>query len=433
MPQMSSKVVQAETAHTQRSSAAGSNGAALSPPAYGIDFVDRQVERENNTGLPDHLKAGIENLSGMAMDDVRVHYHSSKPAQLQALAYTQGTDIFMGPGQEQHLPHEAWHVVQQKEGRVRATVQMVGVQVNDEDGLEREADVMGAKALSERGFAEKIRHNPTKGNAIQLAKQKGDKDGDKKKTYDAAATAKLLAKLRSTYSRNLIRKAHPKRYRKIWQHQKEQNYGYKNKTAGKITPQGPSSQALVPFNPTMDPSIKPDYQQFSFSGMSGYYRQGWGGQPFLYLQKRKYDDKMMESDYDAIIGKFGGKDAEIAFQLLSIIESGVAPGADILGQAKSLFVFLTQIIEAHSTRIPGSDKLARALLRRITLGQLTFQQAFNRKNGLFVSAWGTKSGAPQGGQVAARALFGISKAGDNYGEAKLEKDLVCLATSLARK
>ena len=45
------------------------------------------------------------------MDDVNVHYNSNKPAQLQAHAYAQGTDIHLGPGQEKHLPHEAWHVV----------------------------------------------------------------------------------------------------------------------------------------------------------------------------------------------------------------------------------------------------------------------------------------------------------------------------------
>src|SRR5690606_29213903 len=41
-----------------------------------------------------------------------------------------------------------WHVVQQKQGRVRATRQLqAGVPVNDDAGLEREADVMGARAL----------------------------------------------------------------------------------------------------------------------------------------------------------------------------------------------------------------------------------------------------------------------------------------------
>lgn len=106
-------------------------------------------KKENNTGLPDNLKSGIENLSGYSMDDVKVHRNSDKPAALQAHAYAQGTDIHLGPGQEKHLPHEAWHVVQQKQGRVKPTMQMKGaLQVNDDVGLEKEADVMGAKALS---------------------------------------------------------------------------------------------------------------------------------------------------------------------------------------------------------------------------------------------------------------------------------------------
>jgi hypothetical protein len=95
----------------------------------------------NNTGLPDNLKSGIENLSGYSMNDVRVHYNSPKPAQLQALAYTQGTDIHVAPGQEKHLPHEAWHVVQQKQGRVQPTMQLQGVSINDNAGLEHEADI----------------------------------------------------------------------------------------------------------------------------------------------------------------------------------------------------------------------------------------------------------------------------------------------------
>jgi hypothetical protein len=109
----------------------------------------QQAPRANNTGLPDKLKSGIESLSGLSMDHVRVHYNSSQPAQLNALAYAQGSDIHLAPGQEQHLPHEAWHVVQQAQGRVRPTLQInEGVQANDDVGLEREADVMGAKAVS---------------------------------------------------------------------------------------------------------------------------------------------------------------------------------------------------------------------------------------------------------------------------------------------
>lgn len=105
--------------------------------------------KPNNTGLPDNLKSSIEGLSGISMDDVRVHYNSSRPAQLQALAFAQGADIHVAPGQERHLPHEAWHVVQQKQGRVHPTIQMKdSLNVNDDEGLEREADIMGSKALT---------------------------------------------------------------------------------------------------------------------------------------------------------------------------------------------------------------------------------------------------------------------------------------------
>lgn len=102
-------------------------------------------------GLPAGLRAGIERLSGVSMDGVRVHYNSSQPAQLNALAYAQGTDIHLGPGQEQHLPHEAWHIVQQAQGRVQPTMNMNGhVPVNDDAALEHEADTMGAKAVQRR-------------------------------------------------------------------------------------------------------------------------------------------------------------------------------------------------------------------------------------------------------------------------------------------
>lgn len=112
-------------------------------------ITDTPIQRqENRTGLPDQLKTGIENLSGIDMSATRVHYNSSEPAQLQAHAFAQGNNIHIAPGQEQHLPHEAWHVVQQKQGRVQPTKQLkTTTLINDDEGLEREADIMGAKAL----------------------------------------------------------------------------------------------------------------------------------------------------------------------------------------------------------------------------------------------------------------------------------------------
>lgn len=106
-----------------------------------------QREEENHTGMPDNLKTGVENLSGIDMSDIKVHYNSSKPAEVGALAYTQGTNIHVAPGQEKHLPHEAWHVVQQAQGRVKPTMQLKDVAVNDDAGLEQEADMMGGGAV----------------------------------------------------------------------------------------------------------------------------------------------------------------------------------------------------------------------------------------------------------------------------------------------
>jgi len=104
----------------------------------------------NKTGLPENLKTGVEQLSSVSLDDVKVHYNSSAPAQLHAHAYAQGTDIHVAPGQEKHLPHEAWHVVQQKQGRVQATTQLKGnVNINDNESLENEATQMGNKALND--------------------------------------------------------------------------------------------------------------------------------------------------------------------------------------------------------------------------------------------------------------------------------------------
>jgi hypothetical protein len=123
--------------------------------------------KKNQTGLPDTLKAGIESLSGLSLDDVHVHYNSSEPAQVQALAYTQGTEIHVGPGQERHLAHEAWHVVQQKQGRVKSTLQAKGMMINDDQGLEQEADLMGKNVT-------RVRKRVMPSGSIYGVRQKGD-------------------------------------------------------------------------------------------------------------------------------------------------------------------------------------------------------------------------------------------------------------------
>lgn len=143
-----------------------------------IEEEETAQRQENKTGLPDNLKSGVENLSGHSLDDVKVHYNSSQPASLQAHAYAQGTDIHVAPGQEKHLPHEAWHVVQQKQGRVQPTKQLKGTtNINDDQGLEKEADVMGAKAMQMKKSGtetNQLKNNNTSSQSSTLQRNEND-------------------------------------------------------------------------------------------------------------------------------------------------------------------------------------------------------------------------------------------------------------------
>lgn len=137
-----------------------------------INNLHQSIQRkENHTGMSDNLKSGLEGLSGYDLSHVRVHFNSSKPAQLNALAYAQGSDIHLGPGQEKHLPHEGWHIVQQLQGRVRPTAQLKrGTPINDDASLEAEATHMGTKAISESPAKTDINlraNQPPAGNVVQ--------------------------------------------------------------------------------------------------------------------------------------------------------------------------------------------------------------------------------------------------------------------------
>lgn len=176
-------------------------GGPMRQQAAPADAVDSplQMRRPNHTGLPDQLKSGIESLSGMSMDHVRVHHNSSQPAQLNALAYAQGSDIHLGPGQQQHLAHEAWHVVQQAQGRVRPTMQMKqGIAVNDNPGLEREADLFGEKALRLGGVANaapEAGHAPAPAAVIPVVQAQFDEhDRELRAGAQAALTAHFADK-----------------------------------------------------------------------------------------------------------------------------------------------------------------------------------------------------------------------------------------------
>jgi hypothetical protein len=142
-----------------------------------------QRAADDGGGLPGDLRAGLEHLSGRDLSGVRVNYDSPRPAQLDAHAVAQGPVIDVAPGQEKHLAHEGWHAVQQMQNRVRPTMDLGGTPVNDDPSLEREADVMGARALA-AGRAAQLRTAsspaPQRPGASQPVQRKlRDKGSDK--------------------------------------------------------------------------------------------------------------------------------------------------------------------------------------------------------------------------------------------------------------
>ena len=107
----------------------------------------------SGSAMPDAVRTKMERAFGADFSAVRIH-QGDRAAAIGALAYTQGTDIHFAPGRydpsstagQELLGHELAHVVQQSSGRVGATLQKKGVAINDDSGLEREADQMGARA-----------------------------------------------------------------------------------------------------------------------------------------------------------------------------------------------------------------------------------------------------------------------------------------------
>ncbi|MEO5641905.1 MAG: DUF4157 domain-containing protein [Bacteroidia bacterium] len=105
--------------------------------------------------MPEHVQQKMENSMNADFSDVNIHV-GSKASSVGALAYAQGNDIHFAQGKfnpesssgQQLLGHELAHVVQQRQGRVKATTSVNGLPVNDDRSLEKEADTMGAKAAA---------------------------------------------------------------------------------------------------------------------------------------------------------------------------------------------------------------------------------------------------------------------------------------------
>jgi hypothetical protein len=123
--------------------------------SFPIDAVQLGLARNGGAPLPMPLLAKMEAAFGADFSAVRVHV-GPQAARIGAIAFTTGNDLYFAPGRyqpgsaqgQQLIGHELAHVIQQRQGRVRAPGS--GVAVVQDHALEAEADRLGMRAAMHR-------------------------------------------------------------------------------------------------------------------------------------------------------------------------------------------------------------------------------------------------------------------------------------------
>ncbi len=118
---------------------------------------DQKPETNTANHLPEELQAKMENSFGQDFSGVHIHTDSPSAENINAKAYTQGKDVHFAPGEynpsskegQELIGHELTHVVQQGQGKVGpGELHGKGMEINQDSGLEKEADEMGALAAA---------------------------------------------------------------------------------------------------------------------------------------------------------------------------------------------------------------------------------------------------------------------------------------------
>ncbi|WP_051312902.1 eCIS core domain-containing protein [Sporocytophaga myxococcoides] len=171
-------------------------------PSMDLD-TDELSQRPTSSSdkMPLPVQRKMESSFGEDFSDVNIHTNSSQSIDLNAHAFAKGSDIHFAPGMfnpesqkgQELLGHELTHVLQQREGRVQPTVQKKGVNINDDEGLEKEADEMGEKAA--KGYLVGSAGSSTEDNSISGTIQKSEDDdpiNEKIKSYNEEITEASL-------------------------------------------------------------------------------------------------------------------------------------------------------------------------------------------------------------------------------------------------
>ena len=158
----------------------GCNGFAVEPHHLGLN-------RGGGQPLPSTVLAKMEAAFSTDFSAVRIH-EGPQAARIGALAFTIGTDIYFAPGRyrpesisgQQLLGHELTHVLQQRQGRVRAPAGAALAVVQD-PALEAEADRRGRQAaasMARGGAGQPIQPKPISLIVQRMLSSTGGGSGD---------------------------------------------------------------------------------------------------------------------------------------------------------------------------------------------------------------------------------------------------------------
>ena len=394
--------------------------------------VQRREAPAQDGGLPGGLRAGIEALSGVAMGGVRVHYRSNRPARLNARAFAQGRDIHLGPGEERHLPHEAWHIAQQARGRVKPTAQFAdgGPALNDDHGLEREADTMGARAARVGATAggepaamlRSPAPSPSTADAATgqpLQRMIWRFDGKKWVVEDERKMKKDHGKPKG--------KGHAENDR--YDQGTGDYYSQEDWLLGRLDRKGERAEARRERGDTDlkrgGDHLAVDYSEKSkkkksrdkFTTPFGTAHAGRGmfnTQPFIGLEKDDWTKKgnFPKTNYDDLLKNINGSkkqdkvldvmDGFLNQRADEAVGSGVSGLSQTQAQSATVLTGLLAIAESHDERNPTGGALERAAVRNAK--EKGLQQTFNRTNGAYVPSWAKAAKAPTGGTTAMKQM-----------------------------
>lgn len=191
--------------HNTAASHTAANASAANKPSAESQLQSQQLLSQSPAGdLPESLRESMQQMSGVDLSAIQVHYNSDKPKQLGALAYAEGDQIYLAPGQSELLPHETWHLIQQAEGRVPATDERAGRATNSDAELENEAEAMAGRA-KQQTLSETLRPLRKRvvgggGSVAQLAHA----EIKRVEIYRNANEVKIILKNGKTYTYSLV-------------------------------------------------------------------------------------------------------------------------------------------------------------------------------------------------------------------------------------